>query len=199
MKTLLQITILGLALTTAAGLQARTAEATNSVNTAAMIQPASEDLGWDLHEGKSNKIARVYSVTPAYVQVIYDGGKGGRKIPRNDLPPQLRARYPYDAPRAAEYQAQKAEIAVNRATAVNDTLRENLKKQEDTLMAEINRLGEKDSQMQREVNALRKAPPGGGRKVKLAHLMNQQQQLREHVQKLQSQLDAVRARRLVIP
>ena len=51
-----------------------------------------EDLGCIVIEGKTNRIVSVNSADPVSVFVIYESeecGKGGRKIPRQELPPQL--------------------------------------------------------------------------------------------------------------
>src|SRR4051794_19270642 len=69
-----------------------------------------ENLGYDIYEGKTNKIARVHSANAVSVLVIYEGNTGGRKIPRQDLPPELQAKYPYDPAKAAEVQQQQSAL-----------------------------------------------------------------------------------------
>jgi len=69
-----------------------------------------EDLGYDIFAGKTNKIARVHSASAAWVYVIYQGGLGGRKIPRQDLPPELQAQFSYDPIKAADYQKRQAAV-----------------------------------------------------------------------------------------
>jgi hypothetical protein len=90
--------VLALVLCQANAVRTWAVEETNSFPRAA----APEDLGYDFVEGKTNKIARVHSVTPVDVYVIYEGERGGRKIPRHALPPELQAKYPFDAAKAAE-------------------------------------------------------------------------------------------------
>src|ERR1035441_4891427 len=56
--------------------------------------PVQEDLGVVLIDGRTNKIIHVRTADPVSVLVIYEndeGSKGGRKIPRQELPPQLQA------------------------------------------------------------------------------------------------------------
>src|ERR1035438_6971941 len=89
-----------------------------SASTRESQPPAQEDLGCVVIDGKTSKIICVRSADPVSVFVIYEsdaGGKGGRKIPRQELPPQLQAKYPYDAARAAEYRKQQADQAAEQA------------------------------------------------------------------------------------
>src|SRR5438128_69357 len=66
--------------------------------TAAETQEATkEDLGFDIANGKTNKISGVYKVDPIAIGVIYEARSGSRMIPRQDLNPELAARFPYDA------------------------------------------------------------------------------------------------------
>jgi hypothetical protein len=50
---------------------------------------------------------RVTKETPIEVSVVFEGG--GASLKRQDLPPQLRALYPYDAKAAGEYEKQQQE------------------------------------------------------------------------------------------
>jgi hypothetical protein len=159
----------------------------------------SEDLGYDFQDGRTNKIARVLTVTPTHVQVIYEGGKGGRRIPRHQLPPELEAKYPCDASAAAEYQRQQAEIAAHQAAARQAAASEYLRKQEDSISAEIARLGKQDAKLQSDIQLYRRMPRGNGHKVQLANLLKQQQQVREQVRRLEAQLENLRARRSAFP
>lgn len=179
-----------LALTLAACLSAvapvQGAETTNATATASVP----ENLGYYVEAGKSNKITRIITATPAYVQVMFgnDGNIGSRKIPRNELPPELAARFPYDAEKSAEHQKRQAALDAQQraaqqaaqAAAQQEAARRRLL----VIDAEIERLGNQDVQMQMEVNILHHLPPGNGRKVRLAHLLDQQQALRERSVKL---------------
>src|ERR1044071_7430394 len=59
------------------------------------------------------KNVRVIDATPTHVLVIYDGG--GTQLKRKELPPELKALYPYDAKEAAEYEKQQAADKEKRA------------------------------------------------------------------------------------
>ena len=68
----------------------------------------SEELGCDFYQGRTNRIASVYDVTPTHVRLRYENGNLSRPIPRPELTGELARRYPYDAEKAAAFLAQKA-------------------------------------------------------------------------------------------
>jgi hypothetical protein len=72
-----------------------------------------EDLGWIVVDGKTNRVTKIGEVNPVSVQVFYSSGAGhlgATKVLRQDLPAELRSKYPYDAEKAAEYRKQRAEL-----------------------------------------------------------------------------------------
>ena len=156
---------------------------------------APDDYGYDFREGKTNKIARVYSVTPIHVQVIYEGGQGGRNIPRQSLPPALQAKYPYDAEKAAEYQRQQAEAAAHQVAAQQAAYRVASQHRETGIKAEIERLELQDRKLEGAINLYDSMAKGNGRKKHLADLRNERQHLRERKLKLQEQLQTMQSRR----
>src|SRR5262245_50004570 len=52
------------------------------------------------------KNVRVKDATPTHVTLYYDGG--GSRFKRQDLPPELKKLYPYDAREAAAYEKRQA-------------------------------------------------------------------------------------------
>lgn len=190
MKTKFQTLKIILALTACLSgmVTANSAGATNSTTNAG--EP--ENLGTDFYNGKSYKIISVVSVTPTHVQVRYDGNFGGRKIPRIDLPPQLETRYPYDAEKAAEYVARQSAIAAQQAAAQQAALLETIRRREQAIDAEIEKLINQDVRLQSEVNLLEHSRAGNGRKVRMLHLMDQQRAIREKLSKLRQQQIAMR-------
>jgi hypothetical protein len=163
-------------------------------------QPRSEEnLGYDVVDGKTNKIGSIYKVTPSYVHVIYDPSTRGRKIPRQELPPELKAKFPYDATQAAEYQKQQMALAAQQAAIATAAAREAAKtaaiQREREIQNEIARLQAQDVAIQKEVNVLKSLAPGNGRRVQLAQLRNQLQAIRERVSKLRTQLEQLQAQR----
>src|SRR6266436_5753883 len=60
------------------------------------------------------KNVRVTDSTPTHVTIFYDGG--GSRLKRQDLPPELKSLYPYDAKEVAEYEKKEAADKEQRAT-----------------------------------------------------------------------------------
>jgi hypothetical protein len=135
--------------------------------------------------------------------VIYESdesGKGGRKIPRQELPPQLQAKYPYDAARAAEYRKQQADqaaeqaaLSVQQAARARAAARETLRQKEREFLAQIDSWNKRDVEMQKEKNILNSLPPGNGRRVRAKHISDEQQGIREHIAQLRKQVEQIRA------
>jgi len=162
-----------------------------------------EDLGCIVIDGKTKKIVGVHSADPVSVYVIFegeDGTRGGRKIPRQELPPQLQAKYPYDAAKAAEYRKQQADLAAEQAAAaaqqaerMRKAAKDGLHQKEQGILAQMESLNKQDVELQKEANVLGSLPPGNGRRVRLRHIHDLQQGIREQNKKLNDQLEQVRA------
>lgn len=158
-----------------------------------------EIFGYDLINGVTNQIARIAKVTPVDVQVFYTNSKGGRKIPRQDLPPELAAKFPYDEAKAAQYRKQQIEIAAQQAAARAAAARQVVLQREWEITNEIASLRARDIEIQKQKNILRDLGPGNGRRVKLANLNNEQESIRERVSQLNMQLVQVQAQRDRMP
>jgi hypothetical protein len=164
--------------------------------------PVREDLGCVVIDGKTNRIVRVHSADPVSVLVIYEseeGAKGGRKIPRQELPPQLRTKYPYEAAKAAEYRKQQADAAVEQAglsvqqaAKMRTAAREVLRQKEREILAQMDSLNKQDVELQKEKNTLDHLPPGNGRRVRSRHISDEQQGIREHIDQLRKQVEQIR-------
>jgi hypothetical protein len=192
MKTTPALLIIGLILAIYACNAQNTGNSTNAT-------VATNDLGCDIRDGKTNKIARIYKVTPTHVQVIYEGGKSGRNIPRQQLPPELAAKYPYDAAKVAEHQRQQAETAASQVAAQQSAARIAAQRRENDIKAEIDKLDEQDGKLQGQINVYANMAGGNGRKRQLAELRNDRQSLRERKLKLQDQLKTLQSRRDATP
>jgi hypothetical protein len=165
--------------------------------------PVQEDLGVVLIDGRTNKIIHVRTADPVSVLVIYEneeGSKGGRKIPRQELPPQLQAKYPYDAAKAAEYRKQQAAAAAEQAAlSVQQeakrcaAAREALRLKEREIRAQMDSLNKQDVELQKEKNTLDRLPAGNGRRVRSRHISDEQQGIREHIDQLRKQVEQIRA------
>ncbi len=176
------------------GVETNSATTVTSTTTTAV----SENLGCYVEAGKSNKITKIITATPSYVQVMFgsEGSLGSRKIPRSELPPELAARFPYDAEKATEHQKRQTEMDAQQRAAQQAgqqaAQQEAARRRVLAIDAEIERLGNLDVQMQKQVNILHHLPPGNGRKVRLAHLLDQQQALRERIVKFREIQQALR-------
>ena len=163
---------------------------------------AQEDLGCVVIDGKTNKVVRVMSADPVSVFVIYEseaGGKGGRKIPRQELPPQLQAKYPYDAAKAAEYRKQQADAAAEQAalsaqqaSRARAAAREALRQKVREILAQIDSWNKRDVELQKQKRILDSLPPGNGRRVRSRHISDEQQAIREHIAELRKQVEQIR-------
>ena|SRR5882724_4955817 len=165
-----------------------------------------EDLGYDSFDGKTNKIASVYKENPVSVGVIYEARSGSRMIPRQDLNPQLAARFPYDGQAAEAFlkkqAAEKArdaalgaELAARQQAAVRSVLQDNLKKREQQIQAEISATQTKNLELHKEIARWRSLPRGNGRHALAKQLEQQVQSNNDHLVELNRQLDEVRTRR----
>jgi hypothetical protein len=171
--------------------------------------PAQQDLGCIVIDGMTNKIICVRSSDPVSVFVIYEseaGGKGGRKIPRQELPPQLQAKYPYDDAKAAEYRKQQADAAadqaalsVQQAVRASAAAREALRQKEREILAQIEPWQRRDVELQKEKNILNSLPPGNGRRVRAKQIAAEQQGIREHIAQLRKQVEQIRAQIAAMP
>ena len=152
------------------------------------------NFGYDFHEGRSNKIERVYAVTPTHVQVLYEGGKRGRKIPRQSLPPELAELYPYDPVQAVEHEKQQMEIATRRAAAQQEVARETARQREQYLVSEIARLTRVARDLDREINGEKKKPKSAWKRVRIENLVNEWQQVQRQRARLEEELLRFRRR-----
>ena len=161
---------------------------------------AQQDLGYDIFDGQTNRIVRVSNVTPTHVFLAYEGTRlKGRTVARQDLPPQLRERYPFDVRKAAEMERQQIALAAQRADARRAAWKNALQRREMEIAAELQSLQQRDEALQKEVIILKSLPPGNGRRVRLAYIRNEQQSIRERTVQLRTLQEQVRAQRDSIP
>ena len=167
---------------------------------------AKEDLGYDIVAGKTNKIARVHSASPTWVYVIYEGGNGGRKIPRQNLPAELQAKYPYDPAKAADYQkrlgaaadqqsALTAQQAAKARTIAGDAANARLLAQEQAIQQEIENLQNQDVELTKNIERLENL-----RRWKAAAQPKEARQtVRDRMVQLKAQRDQIQAQRDALP
>jgi hypothetical protein len=150
------------------------------------------------------KNVRVVKATPLELTLLYDGG--GRTIKLEELPAELKEKYPYNAARAAEYKKKHAteqkalaeeqqkrwqqDAAATRATLLSkeQKLREKL----EPLQVQVDRL-QKDINTQRRI-----AGPTGKNSVErkaLTDMRKQMIKLRDEKESLTDQINAVKKQR----
>jgi hypothetical protein len=147
---------------------------------------------------------RVVKATPIELTLLYDGG--GRTIALQDLPPELKAKYPYDVTKAAEYKKKHAEeqrilaeqqqkrwqqdAASARATLLSkeQKVREKL----EPLQVDIRRL-QKDINTQRQV--VGPTPRNSPERRNLSDMRKRMIQLRDQEEALQDQIKALQKQR----
>jgi hypothetical protein len=128
------------------------------------------------------------------VYVIYEGDTGGRRIPRQELPPELRGRYPYNAAKAADYRKQQADKSTQEAISAaerNARLREAIER---GILDQIEALTKQDVGLQKEKKILKSLPPGNGRRVRMRYINDHQESIRAQIERLREKLDQIRSR-----
>jgi len=161
-----------------------------------------ENLGYDIYNGKTNKIDRVMQVDPRYIWVLYENDSGSRRIPRNELPPTLAAKYPYDAQKASAYLQAKAsenQAAINSQKAL-------LQAQEKDVLAQVNALKKQQQDNDTKIKALTaeiktapKSKSAAGEKNQKVALLKSQEDMRLSMEKLQAKLKDVRSQIDALP
>ena len=158
-----------------------------------------EDLGYDVFEGKTNKIARVYAVTPTHLQVLHEGGKSGRKIPRQELPPELAAQYPYNAAKAAGYQQQQMDIAARQIAAQRTVMEESARRRDKELADQVARLRTQSARLHADLNIAKTLPGKRKRAAETTNTLRELQSVQHQIARLEDQLTALRASRNTTP
>jgi hypothetical protein len=121
------------------------------------------------------KNVRVTDATPTHVTISFDGG--GSRLKRQDLPPELKALYPYDAREVAVYERQQAADAEKRAAEerarqarFNRELKASLELQRPTVRGRIEQLEKELKQLKNEMAPMRAKAKGKPRSAARAEL-----------------------------
>jgi len=150
------------------------------------------------------KNVRVVKSTPIELTLLYDGG--GRTIKLEDLPGELKAKYPYSAAKAAEFkkkhaaeqkvlaEEQQRKWAHDAASARAALLSQEQKVREklEPLEVQIDRL-QKDINMQRKISGT--TPKNSNERRALNDLRKQMLQLRDQKEALQDQIKGLQKQR----
>ncbi len=141
--------------------------------------------------GKARTNVEIVSATPSGVTLTWDGGGG--VIKRQDLPPELREKYPLDAKEAAAHEQEQAVKA--------KTLREQQRtesyaaglRHERAIQAKIDQARTDLVGVQKEIRAWRAKPKKTpGRAVAINRLIDKRMSLERHIEDLTRQLESVR-------
>jgi hypothetical protein len=150
------------------------------------------------------KNVRVVKSTPIELTLLYDGG--GRTIKLEDLPEVLKAKYPYNAAKAAEFKkkhaAEQKALAEEQqkkwsqdAASVRAALlskEQKVREKLEPLDVQIDRL-QKDINMQRKISGT--TPKNSNERRALNDLRKQMLQLRDQKEALQDQIKSLQKQR----
>ena len=116
-------------------------------------------------EGRLVKDVRVNEVTPTHVTVSWEGNM--RKLERQNLPPELQSRYPYDAKAAADFKKkqelardQQASEQRQRQDQRNRELKASLLRQESETTERLRKLQGELAQLEKEMGPMRAKAQG---------------------------------------
>jgi hypothetical protein len=156
---------------------------------------------------KTYRNARIVATNAAAIVVMFEGG--GATIDRRDLPPELRAKYPYDPDKAAAYERQKAMDNPVGAPVVappaknGRAARIHVRRQEQALAAQIQSLEQDLEQLNREIHTLNAL--ARGKRVRsperrtLDRALVSRINLQRRIEVLERQLEGVRALQIRLP
>lgn len=147
---------------------------------------------------------RVVKATPIELTILFDGG--GRTIKLEDLPPELKAKYPYDAKKAADYRKkhaaeQKALAEEQQKRWAHDaaSARAALLSKEQKLREKLEPLEVQIQRLQKDINTQRRiagtTPKNSAERKALNDLRKQMIQLRDEKEALQDQIKTVQTQR----
>ena len=145
------------------------------------------------------KNVRVIDATPTHVMVIFDGG--GSRLKRQELPPELKALYPYDAKEAAEHEKRQAVDKEKRAAEekalqerFNRELKAAMQYQQREAKAKLEQLQKDLNQLDKEMGPTRakaKGKPNSPARRELDALRDQKTALIHRVEEQKKLLDKI--------
>ena len=143
-------------------------------------------------EGKAYTKARLVEVTPVDLLFIPDSAPGGLRIKRQELPPELSKKYPYDPVKAAEYEKEKIAKAKAQREQQRADIYATLLRQEKEVQAKIDAKNDELISVQKDIKTWRAKPKGNGKAVGLDQLTNKKIDLTHQVEALKKQLEGIR-------
>jgi len=144
--------------------------------------------------GTEVKNVRVKDVTPTHVTVYYDGGAS--QLKREDLPPELKKLYPYNAEEAAVFEKKQAEQRKKnteetrkRQEQLSQERKAALQKQELTIQAKLSELQRELDKLNREMDPMRAKAQGKKRSAARQELDMARDKKRELIRSIDEQKD----------
>jgi len=140
------------------------------------------------------KNVRVKNVTPTHVTIHYDGG--GSQIKRQDLPPELKKLYPYNAKEAAAFEKQQAaerdkqvRDARERQEQRSQELKASLQQQELAAQARLTELQRELEKLDHEMRPMRAKAQGKKNSVARKELDAARDKKRDLIKRIDEQKD----------
>jgi hypothetical protein len=164
----------------------------------AVVKGQAEDTYETLVVGTNTlKNARVIQASP--VDLLLGHDEGFRRIKLQELPDSLKAKYPYDAQKAAEYEKQKVEEKRLRQTQNAAAIRSTLLAKEEELRSRIKPLETELQRLNKEIGTQDKKKAGKGVRSKDRKLADElrarKMQVRDQIWRLRDELERTEAQR----
>jgi hypothetical protein len=140
------------------------------------------------------KNVRVKDSTPTHVTVYFDGGAS--RFKRQDLPPELKKLYPYDAKEAAAYEKkqaaereQQAREARARQEQANREVKASLQQQEQTIQTRLSELQRELDKLDREMRPMRAKAQGKKNSIARKELDAARDKKQDLIRRIEEQKD----------
>jgi hypothetical protein len=142
-------------------------------------------------DGRAYTNAVVIEANPVDV-LIRQEELGFKRLKRQQMPAELKDRFPYDAKEVEEYEKQQTAKAKARREQTRAEAYAALVRQETELQARIDRLDAEMAAMQKEIKLWRAKPNHPPKKIVLVQLLDKKLGLMRHSDELRKQLEGVR-------
>ena len=144
------------------------------------------------YDGRDFKQARLVEVNPLELAFMTGNGEGLR-IKRQDLPGELKSKYPFEPVKAARFEIEReaqTKIQHNRERVETYAA---LVRQEQSLQSRLEAAGAQMVVLQKEINVLRSKPKGHGKTVALQLAADRKLDLVRQCENYRTQTESVRA------
>ena len=159
---------------------------------------AGETLPPFAYQGKTYTNAVVIKANPVNV-LIRQEEQGFKRLKRQEMPAELKDRFPYDAKEVEEYEKQQTAKAKARRDQARAEAYAALLRQEQTLLAQINRVESDLLALQKEINVRKSQAHGRPRSAERQAVIQCQERkiaLERYLENLRRHLEAVHAQQV---